>query len=145
MKSLIQPVLLIISLSSCAVEPQEIEYGKDVCKFCKMTIVDNRHASEMVTSKGKVYKFDAIECMINDLKQREDLKIGLLLVSNFNDPGQLIDARSAAFLISESIPSPMGAFLSAFPEKNSAELVKTERGGELFDWNTIMEEIDYNY
>ena len=29
-----------------------------------MTIVDRQHAAEAVTSKGKVFKFDAIECMV---------------------------------------------------------------------------------
>ena len=54
MKKLIQlliPILLITV--SCKVEPDEIEYGKDGCHFCKMTIVDNQHAAELVTAKGK--------------------------------------------------------------------------------------------
>src|SRR5690606_41500698 len=58
-------VVLLLVLTSCNVGPQAIDYGKDGCHFCKMTIVDKLHAAEIVTNKGKIYKFDASECMIN--------------------------------------------------------------------------------
>ena len=31
---------------------------------------DPQHAAQIVTTKGKAYKYDAAECMINDLKQK---------------------------------------------------------------------------
>jgi copper chaperone NosL len=134
-------ILTLLLVVSCKVEPEQINYGKDGCHFCKMTIVDNQHASELVTAKGKVYKYDAIECLINDLKKRDNAEVGILLVNDYSKPGELISAESAAFLISEGVPSPMGAFLSAFNDKTDAEAVKSENGGELYDWQSIQKQI----
>ena len=44
-----------------------------------MTIVDNKHSAELVTTKGKVYKFDAIECMIRHLQNIEDQQYQFIL------------------------------------------------------------------
>jgi copper chaperone NosL len=134
-------IFTLLLVSSCKVEPEQINYGKDGCHFCKMTIVDNQHASELVTAKGKVYKYDAIECLINDLKKRDSTEVGLLLVNDYSNPGELISAESAIFIISEGVPSPMGAFLSAFNDKADAEGVKSESGGELFDWQEVKKQI----
>ena len=67
MKTLKHYSILLIALLvfSCNSSPQPIDYGNDGCHFCKMTIVDKVHAAEIVTKKGKVYKFDATECMVN--------------------------------------------------------------------------------
>ena len=134
-------ILTLLIVSSCKVEPEQINYGKDGCHFCSMTIVDNQHASELVTAKGKVYKFDAIECLINDLKTRDSTEVGMLLVNDYSNPGDLISAKSAIFLISQGVPSPMGAFLSGFSNKADAEAVKSESGGELFDWQSVRKQI----
>jgi len=131
----------LLFLASCKVEPEEINYGKDGCNFCSMTIVDNQHAAELVTAKGKVYKYDAIECLINDLKTRNSTEVGMLLVNDYSNPGDLISADSATFLISQGVPSPMGAFLSGFSNKADAEAVKSESGGELFDWQSVRKQI----
>ena len=134
-------ILSLLSVSSCKIEPDEINYGKDGCHFCKMTIVDNQHAAELVTSKGKVFKYDAIECMINDIKKRDNAKVGLLYVNDYSNPGELISAESATYLISQSVPSPMGAFLSAFENKDDAETLKSDKGGETYTWETVKNKI----
>ncbi len=127
----------ILLLSSCSVESEKINYGKEACHFCKMTIVDAQHAAEAVTTKGKVFKYDAIECMINDLKQKSDTKTALVFVNNYSDPGVLIDAKTATFLISPTIKSPMGAFLSAFKSVKEAK----ENEGSLYTWKEIQKKI----
>ena len=124
-------------IGSCAIEPVPVDYGSDVCGFCKMTIVDARHAAELVTKKGKVFKFDAIECMTSQLDKEDESKYQFILVNNFNDPGNWIDATQSSFLISNAIPSPMGAFLSAFETKELAMEVQTSKGGEVYDWTTL--------
>jgi len=104
-----------------------------------MTIVDKVHAAEIVTNKGKVYKFDASECMINFLNEFEDFsEIELYLTNNYTEPEVLIDATKATFLISENIPSPMGAFLSAFKNKVEAEKMLAEKGGKLYTWDELL-------
>ena len=132
-------VALLLIFFSCNVSPKAIDYGNDGCHFCKMTIVDKIHAAEVVTNKGKVYKFDASECMINFLKEFEDASdVELYLTNNFTEPEELIDATKATFLISENIPSPMGAFLSAFKTRVEAENTITEKGGKLYTWKELL-------
>jgi len=125
---------------ACTVEPQPINYGSDACAFCQMTIVDRQHAAEMVTQKGKAFKYDAIECMVRDLNRNHaKTEAELLLITDFAEAGQLVDAKNATYLISENIPSPMGANLSGFKEKSEAERVKAQEGGELFTWSQLLE------
>ncbi|WP_178987277.1 nitrous oxide reductase accessory protein NosL [Winogradskyella schleiferi] len=133
---------ILLLFLSCNVSPQPINYGSDGCAFCKMTIVDKVHAAEIVTKKGKVYKFDATECMINYMKDFNTSEIELYLSNNYTEPEVLIDATEATFLISENIPSPMGAFLSAFESKVDAEKFKAEKGGELYTWEELVTKLN---
>jgi len=137
--------LIIASLlvfSSCSIEQEKINYGNEACHFCKMTIVDKQHAAEVVTAKGKVFKYDAIECMINDLKQKEGTNIALLLINDFAEPGKLIDANTATYLISKQIKSPMGAFLSGFKSKKEAAKTQEEFGGFIYTWAEVQDQIN---
>lgn len=133
---------LLLLTFSCNVTPQPIVYGSDGCSFCTMTIVDKVHAAEIVTKKGKVYKFDATECMINYLEDFDTSEIKLYLATNYTEPEVFTDATRATFLISENIPSPMGAFLSAFENKTDAEKFQSEKGGQLYTWNQLLSKLN---
>ena len=134
-------VALLLVFTSCNVGPQAINYGSDGCHFCKMTIVDKVHAAEIVTKKGKVYKFDASECMIHFMNEFDTSEIKLYLSNNYTEPEALIDATKATFLISKNIPSPMGAFLSAFKTKEKAQKFQSEKDGTLYTWNQLLEHL----
>ncbi|CAH8281309.1 copper chaperone NosL [Mariniflexile fucanivorans] len=129
---------LPLFLISCNVSPKAINYGNDGCHFCKMTIVDKVHAAEIVTKKGKVYMFDASECMVHFMDEFDANEVELYLSNDYNEPEALIDATKATFLISKNIPSPMGAFLSAFKTKAEAEKVQAEKGGTLYTWDELL-------
>lgn len=144
MKRIIYTVIFSFLFFSCEIGPKPIHYGEDGCEYCKMTIVDKQHASELVTSKGKVYKFDAIECMVNFRKEHEDIQYALYLVSDFNTPGDMVDATMATFLISENISSPMGANLAAFQNQRIASDAVKNYGGKLYTWNEILPVITRN-
>lgn len=132
-------VLLLLLIISCKVEPQPIEYGKDQCSFCKMNVVDKTHAAQYVTAKGKQFKFDAIECMVNDLNEKNEEDIAILLVANYANPGEMVDAKTATYLISEEIQSPMGANLSGFSLKTKAEELQQKHGGDIYTWETLKQ------
>ncbi len=127
-------LLTWLLLSGCKPTPKPIEYGADVCEFCKMTVVDRQHGAEVVTKKGRVYKFDAIECMVNYIDQQGAESFALFLTNDYMQPGALTDATTATYLISRGVPSPMGAFLSGFSNEADAQAVQTAKGGELFTW-----------
>ena len=132
---------IFLVLTSCSMEPQPIQYGKDACHYCKMNIVDQQHAAEYVTKKGKSFKFDAIECMINELSKKDKNTIAILLVANYSNPGELIDAHKANFLICEAIKSPMGANLTAFKSKKELLDIQKEKGGKVYPWQGLEEQI----
>lgn len=133
--------LLVISLMliGCSVEPVPIEYGLDACHFCKMNIVDKQYAAEFVTQKGKVYKFDAIECMVQELNTRDITSIGLFLVTDYQQPGVLTDAKQCSYLKSSSMPSPMGADLTAFSSEMMAQKTLGDNHGEVFNWDVLLQ------
>jgi copper chaperone NosL len=60
-------LLLAISIIviACSIKPEPLQFGMDACYTCKMTLMDNKYGAELVTRKGKVYKFDDINCMLN--------------------------------------------------------------------------------
>lgn len=135
---------LLLLFFGCNVSPTPIVYGSDGCSFCKMTIVDKAHAAEIVTKKNKAYKFDATECMVHFMDDFDTSEIELYLSTNYSEPETLIDATKATFLISKSIPSPMGAFLSAFKNKSDAEKFQAVKGGELYTWEELRVHIKDN-
>ncbi|WP_431163902.1 nitrous oxide reductase accessory protein NosL [Flagellimonas beolgyonensis] len=141
MKKQLLPLLLTLVLSiSCTIAPKPIDYGHVACHYCSMTIVDKQHAAQLVTTKGKVLDFDAVECMMNQLKETDTSTIALFLANDFDNPGELIDATKATYLISENIPSPMGAYLSAFDEEGAAKFVLDANGGQLLSWSELKQQ-----
>ncbi len=138
-------VVLALGLSACNNGPQPISYSQDACDFCRMTIVDKQHAAQIVTEKGRNYKYDAIECMVNDLKDWDRPTADQLLVADYANPGKLTNAKNAQYLISKNIPSPMGAFLSAFESPNELKKAQEQWGGETFNWEELKLKIDNNH
>lgn len=132
--------LLCISLLSCSSGPQPIRYGQDACAFCQMTIVDRTHAAQLVTETGKSFKYDAIECMMNDMKSWDHPQIESLLVADYANPGVLTNATTAAYLISQGIPSPMGKNLTAFESFHHRDQAQTEKSGRSLDWSLLEKE-----
>lgn len=137
MKKLIYLSVLVMAAAACTPAAKPIEYGADACYYCKMTIVDRQHAAEAVSAKGKVFKFDAIECLVPYLALEGEDNYPVLVVNDYLKPGEWIDARSATYLLSKGLPSPMGAFLTGFADRAAAEPVQQEKGGELYDWEAM--------
>lgn len=137
---LIQPFFgfaFLLLIISCKVEPEAINYGKDQCSFCVMNIVDKTHAAQYVTKKGKQFKFDSIECLVNDLSEKNENEIAILLVANYGNPGEMIDAQTAHYIISQKIKSPMGANLSALATPEEAQNLLNKFSGESYNWEAL--------
>ena len=138
-KVILHLLLLTLLVSSCTPEPVPISYGNDACHFCKMNIVDQQYAAELVTTKGKVFTFDAIECMIHFKKEKKYSDFAFELINDFNAPGNLINASSSYYLISKDLPSPMGANLTGFDSKKAAIQMHTEKGGQVYNWAELQD------
>ncbi len=137
--TIIVTLMSVIALSSCSLQPDTIDYGKEECVNCKMTIADNRFAAQFKTTKGKYFKFDAIECMagyyIEKGVKKED--IAGQWVNIYNKPGESSHAEKSIYIQSEKIPSPMGMYLSAYSTKSDADDFLEKSGGKIFYWEGV--------
>ncbi len=131
--------LVGIMVMGCAPRPDPIRYGQDACTYCRMTIVDQRYGSELVTDKAKVYKFDAIECMINYMHAHPDITFAHTLVTHFNHPGELVDAHTSIYLITPKLPSPMRADINAFADRPTADSFRRRYGGKIYTWEELLQ------
>jgi copper chaperone NosL len=132
--------LLLVILTSCKPEAEKIIVGKDVCAECKMTVADPKFGGEIVTKKGKVYKFDDVQCIAKFLHHRgvELSDIDQTLFVNYNDPSRFIKVGAAEFVVSSLIRSPMGGNAIAFPDKQSAVKKSVDyEGSKVTNWSTL--------
>ena len=130
-------VLIIMFLASCSPAPVEIDYGKDECAFCRMTIMDERFGTELINSKGKAYKFDSVECLAKYINSESPQKYKSY-VTQFELPGKLTEAEKVYFLVSEEIPSPMGENISVHSDKNIINSI-SDTEARIFLWNELIE------
>ena len=139
-KYVLSAIVILFFLTACSQEPVEIHYASDECAHCKMMITDDQFASQLVTEKGKAFKFDAIECMAVYYRENEvELDGARLWVSNYNEPGSWLDAFEAQYVKSEVVKSPMGESLLALPDKEAAEEHVDERPGRLLLWDEVSQ------
>lgn len=139
-------LVAVLLLAGCQVEPKPIAYGEVNCAHCQMTVSDNRYGAELVNDKGKAFYFDSAECLAQylDLNPDQAEKAAYVLVTDYTKPGELIDARSANFIQSKALPSPMGMFLTAVAETDTATKMQQEVGGRLLDWGEALIAIKNN-
>ncbi len=128
---------ICIFLVSCSTEPQAINFGKDLCEHCSMTIMDKKFGAEMVNSKGKAIKFDSGECMVGYINSENKFQAEQYLVVNYASEGELINAEQAFFLHGGNVNSPMGGNLAAFKTKEDAEKSNNEFAADLLTWDDV--------
>ena len=135
---------LALLLVSCSARPETFKYGTDVCYTCKMGIVDIKFGNEIITKKGKVFKFDDIGCMIRYLKSGsiEQKDIAKTVVINYENKDEFLDVSNASFAVSEEIRSPMNFNTAAFTNKEEATKFLEGKSGKIFNWNEIYSRIE---
>ena len=135
-------VLFIFGFMSCNTAPQPIILGKDACSFCKMSIADQRFGGEIITKKGKVFKFDDMHCLLAFRKSNSvnsnDIQETYLV--NFEDPHNFIRAPKAILLKSEELHSPMGGNIANFNDENKFKEAMQKFKGEQISWEALLKE-----
>lgn len=133
-------VLVCLSLVACKVEPEPLQFGKDGCHSCKMTLMDNKFGAEILTSKGKIYKFDDVNCMLTfyNSGQVPTDEMKEILIVDFSKPEKLIDARNALYVKSESIKSPMASNIAAFESNADLEKMNENWKGIILTWGELQ-------
>jgi copper chaperone NosL len=133
-------ILSVVSLSACTTSPQPIVIGTDECQYCKMTISDRRFGAEIITEKGKIFKYDDLKCMIAHVREGESVSkknTGHIYFPDFCEGQQLIESNNCHFLSSEELRSPMGGNIAAFASRDSLDLYLKKLGGREVKWRDI--------
>lgn len=136
-------ISVLFLVHSCTVKPEAINYGKDACSFCKMNITDPHFGGEVVTKKGRVYKFDDVHCLIGFLKSGEIKtdNIAQTLVVNYQKENDFIDVNKAAFAQSPQLHTPMNGNVAAFTTNEAANELNEKLNGNRITWEALLNTI----
>jgi copper chaperone NosL len=136
-------VTLSAIVMSCSIEPEPIRYGKDTCHHCKMTLMDNKFGAEIVSTKGKIFKFDDTNCLISFVNsgQLNNNDIAHCLTTDFGSPGILIDAKAALYVKSQHIKSPMASNVAAFSNSTTLASHNDSWKGDQLSWSDLIIEL----
>jgi copper chaperone NosL len=131
-------------MAGCTVEPDPILFGVQECAHCRMTITEKAFAAQLVTDKGRTHSFDAIECMMKYTTANIGSfdKVRLFHVADQVQPNDMIDATQAVYVVSASIPSPMGGDLSAYQSQDAALARLGGEEGEILTWVDLIKKFD---
>jgi copper chaperone NosL len=132
--------MLLVFFSSCSVKPEPINFGKDQCDDCRMTIVDTHYGGEILTKKGRAYKFDDVRCVANYINtgriKTEEIKSVLFV--DYNNSKSLLDSKTAVFVVSEALKSPMNSHAAAFSSESAAMQIANKNDGALTNWENLL-------
>ena len=132
--------ILLFTFSSCETKPQPFQYGKDSCDDCRMTIMEPHFGAQLITKKGKVYKFDDLHCLVNfhnnGAVKKED--IAQIVSVDYNNEKSFLDVNKAWFVNSPKLESPMNSNTAAFDNQQTAQTKATETTGKLVTWNDVL-------
>ncbi len=117
----------VFLLSCMQTGPKEIKKG-EACDNCRMKIQELGYTAELVTAKGKVYKFDDVSCMNMYVNSNADqVEKAKSYVADY-PTGKLIEFEKATFIKGGSIQSPMGGNMQAYKNKQEAQKAKQKYG-----------------
>ncbi len=133
-------IIVFVLFFSCKPEPEALHYGQDACQTCKMTLADKKFGAELVTAKGKVYKFDDVNCMAGFINSGylNDQTISFKLITDYAQPGKLIPAEEAFYLKSGNIRSPMASGIAAFETEVALKKHKETLTGIQLVWSEVL-------
>jgi len=104
-----------------------------------MTLMDKKFGGELVTRKGKVYKFDDLRCLLSYYHSGYEPidNYQYKLVIDYHSEGKLIDLGNAFYVSSEEIRSPMDGKVAAFESKEIMDRFKKQCKGIYLTWGEV--------
>ncbi|NTS42081.1 nitrous oxide reductase accessory protein NosL [Flavisolibacter sp. BT320] len=133
-------IATVMLATSCNTQPEPFVVGKDLCADCMMTIMEPQFGAEIITKKGRIYKFDDLHCITNYINKKKisQDEIGQALAVDYNDASRFIPVEEAAFVTSAQLKSPMNSNTAAFAGKEAASKAAGQTGGTVKDWKTVL-------
>ena len=131
-------VWFVAMCASGAPQPVEIAFNEETCHQCRMAISQQEFAAEIVTRGGTVHYFDDIGCMARWTAENEPPEDGGWFVTDYDTHGWL-DARTAYYVRSDQLSTPMSYGLAAFQTRAQAQATAKRVDGEIVEWMTVLE------
>lgn len=133
-------VLAFLAAGCAAPVPRPIAYGTDPCAHCHMTITEARFGAELMTRKGQTLTFDDPACLAAFVAEGHlgADQIEAMRVNDFLHPDAALDARSAAYLRSDRVTTPMGGGIIALRAGAEADSVRRALGGLPLSWQDLV-------
>ncbi len=133
---------LFMLVASCNVEPRPIKYGEDQCEFCKMTLMDPLFGGQLVTSKGRIFIFDDVNCMVKfmDSDDGKRHEFAHKMIADYTTPENLLVADFAYFIKTDEVRTPMNSKVIAVPDDASMRELKRTLNGIYLSWGEITTE-----
>ena len=128
--------LLIISCVSN--EPKPIKLNVDSCEFCKMTISNGKFGAELLTKKGRYYKFDDLSCMMHYTKENTNVQVQSFFVNDYAKDNTLIPAEQCFYLRGGSINSPMRGNFAAFASDKDQDNFQKQLNAKTLTWEQVF-------
>jgi copper chaperone NosL len=125
-------VLLAVAVAAAACEsgapgPGTIALGRDLCANCRMAIVSQQTAAQIVAAGDDPVFFDEVGCL-RDYVRRHPLAPSAVAYVADHQTGQWIDARQATFTQTRAA-TPMTSGLLAHADAASRDADPAARGG----------------
>ena len=129
---------LVVACSSGAPEPVQITLDEEACHQCRMAISQQEFAAEIVTTAGSVFYFDDIGCMKRWISDNQLPETAGLFVSDY-DTRIWLDAKTALYVRSSKLATPMQYGLAAFETRATAKTAAKRLEGEVLSWSQVLE------
>lgn len=134
--------VMALLLSACGSNgPEEIKLNSDHCDFCKMTISNGKFGAELITQKGRVYKFDDLLCMISYAKTNTIVPYKSHYVGDYTKENKLIAAEKCFYIKGGTIKSPMGGNFAAFTNSKEQNEFQQKYNAIPMTWSEVYSSI----
>ncbi|HOD65568.1 MAG TPA: nitrous oxide reductase accessory protein NosL [candidate division Zixibacteria bacterium] len=132
-------VAAAVALAGCGGKgPAAMHYGEDRCDYCRMNIADPAFGTQLISGKGKVFRFDSIECLAAyELAHQADIDASARWLADVNDPGTFLAGAKAVVVAGERLRSPMGLGLAATASEEAGQRLAAESGGRTVTWEEV--------
>ena len=141
MKKIVLGILTILSVACGTNGPEPIKLNSDNCDFCKMTISNGKFGAELITQKGRIYKFDDLRCMVSYAKSSTTVPYKAFYVSDYLKDNTLVNVEKCFYIKGGEIKSPMGGNLAAFTSPKDQKEFQEKYNAAPMTWKEVYASI----
>ncbi|MFK7114549.1 nitrous oxide reductase accessory protein NosL [Flavobacterium oreochromis] len=102
-----------------------------------MTISNPQFSSEIITEKGRCYKFDDIFCLLQYINNTK-VKVKTIYVSDYSNKN-MIPIEEGFFLKHEQFNSPMNGNIACFSDLKETKKYQTELHTDVLNWKQLTQ------